>query len=61
MPLFSGSPKIPKQEVIQSGTLVTLTIRGVTDGGAERRIALPGKLNVKTGPQLTYISVLVLP
>jgi len=28
----------------------SLTLSGVTDGGAEGRIAPPGKLNVKTGP-----------
>jgi len=27
--------------------------------GAVERVAPPGKLNVKTGPQLTYILVLV--
>jgi len=33
---------------------------GVPDGKAEELTASPGKMNVKTGPYLAYISILAL-
>jgi len=58
-PLCSGPPRIPELETIRSGTLVTFTVSGVTNGWAEERISSPVKLNVKTGPHFAYILVLV--
>ena len=38
----------------------SLTLNGITDGGAKVRIApSPDMLNVKTGPHIAYIYVLV--
>jgi len=55
---FGGAKEIFGEHCTRIPPLVR-ACSGVTDGGKGANF-LPGKLNVKTGPRLAYISVLLL-